>query len=210
MTDFGRRPGDMFKSDYDANLDGIVDALLAHKLLHQSGGTDEISVAGLLGELAAAQASTWTKVTGKPSTFAPAAHKTSHQTGDGDAIDCTALVGRVNYVDRGDPSAYDKAVGDFTTNNVWNDLDLNLIVPTGAIAIHFKCTIQDGLTGQTIAFRENGNAQAISSQLVTTQVADVNISMNGLVTCDSGRVIEYRGSNTTFTLINFVVTGWLI
>ena len=213
MTDFGRR-------------------IEPHKATHQDTGADEISVEGLAGDLAEDQdaaahglggtkhiasllALVNSKITDanlddKTDSRTPTGHKTSHQSGGADALACTGLAGRVNYVDRGDPSGYDKAVGDFTTDGNWQDLDLALIVPAGAIAIHFKCTIQDGLTGQTLAFRENGNAQAISSQLVTTQVAAVNVSMNGLVSCDAGRVIEYRGSATTFTTINFVVTGWLI
>lgn len=65
----------------------------AHKTSHQNDGTDEISVAGLSGELADAQPSTWAKVTGKPSTFDPAAHKTSHQNDGTDEIDVGGLSG---------------------------------------------------------------------------------------------------------------------
>ena len=50
-----------------------------HKTKHQDAGADEINVQALSGELADEQKSAWTKVSGKPSTFAPSAHKTSHQ-----------------------------------------------------------------------------------------------------------------------------------
>lgn len=51
MTDFGRRlgTGDMLKSVYDANDDGVVDAAPAHKASHQAGGSDEVAVTGLVG-----------------------------------------------------------------------------------------------------------------------------------------------------------------
>lgn len=56
----------------------------AHKTSHQDGGADELSVEGLAGELTAEQKSSWSKVSGKPSTFPPEAHAldgtTSHST----------------------------------------------------------------------------------------------------------------------------------
>jgi len=84
--------GDMLKSVYDTNDNGVVDnseklegstkaqvqdhAPKAHKLTHQNGGADEINVAGLSGELADPQP--------------PKAHKASHEAGGSDAL--TALL----------------------------------------------------------------------------------------------------------------------
>lgn len=51
MTDFGRRAGtgDMLKSVYDSNDDGVVDAVPAHKATHQLTGSDALNVSGLTG-----------------------------------------------------------------------------------------------------------------------------------------------------------------
>lgn len=73
MTDFGRKAGlgdmlkstydpnadgvialpqteaDMKKSVYDTNDDGVVDSVPTHKTSHQDGGTDEMAVTGLVG-----------------------------------------------------------------------------------------------------------------------------------------------------------------
>ena len=65
----------------------------AHKVSHQDGGTDEITVEGLAGELAAEQKSAWAKVSGKPGTFTPSAHKLSHQNGGADEISVAGLAG---------------------------------------------------------------------------------------------------------------------
>ena len=65
----------------------------AHAASHQDGGSDEISVEGLAGDLADPQESTWTRVGGKPTTFAPEAHKTSHQDAGSDELSVTALSG---------------------------------------------------------------------------------------------------------------------
>lgn len=105
MTDFGRRPGEMLKSVYDTDENGVVDTVQAvpgHGTSHQNTGADEISVAGLAGELAGEQLSTWAKVSGKPSTFAPEAHKASHQFGGLDKISVLGLVGTTPYAISGD------------------------------------------------------------------------------------------------------------
>jgi hypothetical protein len=70
----------------------------AHASTHENSGTDEISVDGLAGELVDDQPSTWTLVSGKPTTFAPEAHKTSHQDGGADEISVQGLSGTL-----GDP-----------------------------------------------------------------------------------------------------------
>ena len=67
----------------------------AHKTTHQDGGTDEISVEGLAGELTAAQKSSWAKVADKPTTFTPEAHKTTHQDGGTDEISVEGLAGEL-------------------------------------------------------------------------------------------------------------------
>lgn len=95
MTDMGRRAGggDMYKSVYDPNDDGVIavaqtqadmtkavyDPVLntlvalaaSHATQHQNGGSDEISLVGMTLP----------------------AHKTTHQNGGADEIDATGLTG---------------------------------------------------------------------------------------------------------------------
>ncbi len=54
------------------------------------------------------------------------------------------------FVDRGDPSGYDKT--SWTTNGTWVDWDLFSIVPPGAKAIVIKMGIQDDAAGNVIPF----------------------------------------------------------
>lgn len=78
-------------ADHEDYLPGEQPA--AHKVSHQDGGADEITVEGLAGELAAEQKSAWAKVSGKPGTFTPTAHKLSHQNGGADEISVAGLAG---------------------------------------------------------------------------------------------------------------------
>jgi len=76
--------------DYDESHDPA-----AHKATHQDGGSDEISVSDLSGELADEQKSAWSKVSGKPSAYPPAIHRISHELVGSDEIDVTGLRGEL-------------------------------------------------------------------------------------------------------------------
>lgn len=237
MTDFGRRSGsgDMLKSVYDTNEDGVVDAAAAtaaHKTSHQNGGTDEISVVGLSGELADNQppkahalgsashsAATLAEVNAKVSdatldkntdTRTPAAHKTSHQNGGTDEISLTGLDGKSLFVDRGDPSAADWAVGDLTTDGAYHDLVCSGVVPAGATAIQFRVYLDDDAAASYFLMRNNGRSNAINLARVSTQVANIPIDGVFFVPCDANRVVEYATTNTTFNAIYIIIMGWLI
>ena len=88
------------------------ESLVKHAANHQDGGADEISIAALSGEAADEQKSAWAKVSGKPTTFAPAAHKTTHQDGGADEISIAALSGEAADEQK---SAWDKVSGKPTT-----------------------------------------------------------------------------------------------
>lgn len=114
-----------------------------------------------------------------------------------------------SFVDRGDPSAYDWLVGDFTTDNSWYDLDCSSIVPAGATHILFRVGITDDAVGSQFSLRKNGNSDVYNAGVLKTQVVNVDFTAEVLVPCDSSRIIEYRGSNLTFAAINVLVKGWI-
>lgn len=62
----------------------------AHKTTHQNGGADEINVAGLSGELADNQKSTFLKLSDTPVSFAGQAAKVASVNGAEDAIEFTS------------------------------------------------------------------------------------------------------------------------
>lgn len=111
-------------------------------------------------------------------------------------------------VDRGDPAAYDYAVGDLTTDGAWHDLDLSSILPAGTVAALIKTQVKDDAAGSYFQFRKNGNSNTIHTSTIRTQAVDVTIEREHIVFPDTSRVVEYRASNTTFTDINIVVCGW--
>jgi len=113
------------------------------------------------------------------------------------------------YVDRGDPAAWDKGHGTMTMDGSWNDWDLSGIVPANAIAVALRLYITDATPGTTLGVRENGNSNVHNSLQVVAQVANGPVNMDGIVTVDANRVVEYYAS-AAFDYIGMLVKGWWI
>jgi hypothetical protein len=128
--------------------------------------------------------------------------------GDG-SLDSSVYL-TTGYVDRGDPSASDFTLASLTTNGAWQDLDLSAIVPAGAVSVHMTVQIRDDATDSWVSFRKNGNSNAINAANIPTQVANLNLENELIVTLDANRVIEYSAKNTTFTAISIKIRGWFL
>jgi hypothetical protein len=94
-----------------------------------------------------------------------------------------------------------------TTDATWRDLDLSAIVPTNARAVLLRVDVNDGTPAALVQFRKNGNVNVAAASIVEVAVANISATQNVIVAC-SNAVIEYYGTNTTFTAINIVVLGW--
>lgn len=115
-----------------------------------------------------------------------------------------------SYVDRGDDAGVHFTTGAFTTDGNWHDLSLAAYVPAGVRVVHILLNIRDDLTNQAVELRENGNANAFNEYFNRTQVANISICDDILISCDENRVIEYMFTNTTWTYIALQVRGWFV
>jgi len=119
--------------------------------------------------------------------------------------------GGSQYVDRGDPdTGWDFALGDLTTDDTWNDLDLSSIVPAGAVAVNLAIQINDDISDSSIHFRKNGNINADTIISSRTQVASIILEKSFIVGCDTDRIVEYNANAVTWVTINIMVLGWWI
>jgi len=114
------------------------------------------------------------------------------------------------YEYRGEPGGFDFDQGDLTTDEAWHDLDLSSIIPAGTVAVDLVVSVTDETAGNVIYFRKNGLASNYTSPKIRTQVANIQITDNILVPVDSNGKIEYLTTNTTWTEIKIVVSGWFI
>lgn len=213
MTDFGKRVGDMSKSTYDTDENGTVDD--AEKLQGSSKAEtqdhtpkshthEEADITDLdhnAQKIKGVTVDDGDKGGGKVLTYNATSENLEYET---------PSTGGDTIVDRGDPSAYDYALGDLTTDNNWNDLDLSAIVPANAKAVLLSTNISDNAMSSYIKFRKNGNANERNVATCVVLVAGYSWHTNILVFCDANRKIEYRASNVTWTHINLVVCGWFV
>lgn len=137
-------------------------------------------------------------------------HASTHQNGGDDEIDATGLAGRINYVDRGDPSENDFNVGDLTADGSFHDLDLSSIIDAGSKLVLLRVFLQDDAVQMSLIVRKNGNSNDRATNRIRTQVSNVGIQGIFLVSPDSSGLIEYRLSNTSFTTITINVLGWFV
>lgn len=112
------------------------------------------------------------------------------------------------FVDRGDPAAVDKAIGDFTTDATWRDLDLSSIVPDGAKAIALQVAVRNNTQPNGVQFRKKGNSNTINVSYVRISVNDVIVNQDVIVPCSTARVIQYNADNVTWTTLNVTVKGY--
>ena len=185
------------------DLEGTID----HDNLANTHSSDifkTIAVAGQSNVVADSDTDTLTLVAGTNVTI------TTNAGADSVTINSTGGGGGMDYVDRGDPAAWDFTIVDFTTDNTWRTLDLSGIVPVGAVAVHMMIYIRDNAANSELLFRKNGNTNLHNAGRINTQVANIDIRQDIIVACDANRVIEYKGAPAGFTFIYVIVRGWWI
>jgi hypothetical protein len=135
-------------------------------------------------------------------------HTASLQTSENQNNIATLVAnGALKYVDRGDPAAYDYTQATLTQDNAYHDLDLTALTSATAVVVHVAGWVRDNNAAALMYLRENGNAQSPNSLICIIPSANGYNTFDGLVSMDSGQVIEYRFSEA-FTNINLVIRGW--
>lgn len=108
-------------------------------------------------------------------------------------------------------NAFDKNVGNFTTDGTWkvNGLDLSAIVPSEAIAVHLRIYLADDAAASMFIVRTN--ATDTHNQIyMMIQVANQPMESHAILAIDSDGLLDYQGSNLAFQNIDVVVLGWFI
>lgn len=112
------------------------------------------------------------------------------------------------YHDRGDVANWDFDLGDITTDWTWRELDLSGIVPAGVKAVSVIIGVNDDAADSIVHFGKNGNNGGTNETRVMTMVANVTRHVDAIIAVDGDRKIEYKATNTTWTVIELTVKGW--
>lgn len=213
MTDFGRRAGDMLKSVYDTDENGVVD---------DSTKLEASTKAQVRNHTPKSHTHTESEIT---NLVHDALKIMGVVVDDSDKADTKGLYynastlkleyetppsGGVTIVDRGDPNAWDWQIGDLTLDGTYQDLDCSAIVAAGAVAICMRVVLTCNDPAYGFFFRKNGNSYGHNLISQLCQVNGVKYGYNFIVFCDAGRVIEYSGAASHFTVVDLLVTGWFL
>lgn len=213
MTDFGRRVGDMKKSVYDTDGDGVVDD--AEKLesetlsevqdhAPQAHAHTEAQIIDLdhnALKIVGVPVDATDKGNTKVLAYNSATQKLEYET---------QTTGGQTFVDRGDPATGDFEVGDLTTNNAWHDLDLSGIVTAGATHVCISLTAECACGTGKGRFRKNGNSNEYNMLWVTSYNPNKDAHISGFVALDGDLKIEYKIADITWATFRILVCGWII
>lgn len=112
------------------------------------------------------------------------------------------------FVDRGDPVAVDRALGDFIIDGGWHKWDLSAIVPAGAQGVALGVAFLPLFVSRTIEFRRNGNANTANRVYLASAVAGPLVGVDAICSIDENRLIEYRITPASFALVTVVIKNW--
>lgn len=119
-------------------------------------------------------------------------------------------VGGLNYVDRGNPSAYDFDQTTLTADGAWHTLSLSAIVPVGAKAVVLRVGASRSVAGTYLRIACVGNSAAFNCANVATQVANVINEQTTMILLNASRQIQYWATSGVFVSLRLVVMGWWI
>jgi hypothetical protein len=113
--------------------------------------------------------------------------------------------------DEGDVAAVDYAVGNFTKDATWRDLDISGIVGAQKCLVALRVVCSSGTPGEVFAVRTNGDTNGINIDQIYAQVANVVNAATLWVETDASGVIEYYASTLAagWTTLNMTVAGAL-
>jgi len=116
----------------------------------------------------------------------------------------------IKYVNRGDPTAYDFSVANFTTDNTWRDLDLSTIIGIGEKLVILRGVISCSDALSNIAFKKKGLINEHNRSRRYVPNINEPLDYDILVPCNSEGMVQYKGQNDTWTILNYIVLGWFV
>lgn len=188
----------------------MTDFSSRHKISHQDGGGDEISVAGLSGVLADEQDAGEIKGVEVDDTDIAADKVLAYNASTEKLEYETPASGGDAYVDRGDPASHDWTKTTLTADGLWHDLDCSTIVPSGAKVIVFNISLYDDTTNGYLYMRKKGNSNNKNMSNASQNISNEHAYAQVIVACDSDRKVEYRLASKTWGLIYLTIAGWII
>lgn len=113
-----------------------------------------------------------------------------------------------SFVERGDPGSADFAIGDFTIDSAWHDLDLSGIVPSNAKAVAVSLRLRSTLTCKTIYLTKKDYIQGWNVSLHKMNLAGLYEYTDKIVPIGSDGKLTYYLTAGGWNVVWLTVKGW--
>lgn len=118
--------------------------------------------------------------------------------------------GGLQFVDRGDASAYDYDQTTLTADSAWHTLSLAAIIPANAKAVRLRIGASRSITGTYFRVAKVGNTTLFNLANVATEAANVINEQTTEISLNAAREIIYWATTGSFAALRLVVMGWWI
>lgn len=118
--------------------------------------------------------------------------------------------GGLQYVDRGDASAYDFDATTLTQDGAWHTLSLAAIIPANAKVVVLRVGASHASSARYFRVAKVGNTTLFNMANVATQVTNIINEQTTEIQLNAAREIAYWATSGTFSSIRLLVMGWWI
>lgn len=116
----------------------------------------------------------------------------------------------MQYVDRGDASAYDFDAATLTQDGAWHTLSLAAIIPANAKIAVLRVGASHASTGRYFRVAKVGNVTLFNNANVATQAANIINEQTTEIALNAAREIAYWATSGPFVSMRLLVMGWWI
>jgi len=114
------------------------------------------------------------------------------------------------FINRGDLDAVDFAVGDFTKDEAWHDLDLSGIIPVTCKLVMLRLVCNASVIGRAVLLKTKGDTGEKNIDEHYVSVINQPFGFTGFIIPDANRKIEYFMSTTGWVTLNLTISGWWV
>jgi hypothetical protein len=118
--------------------------------------------------------------------------------------------GGLQYIDRGDASAYDYDQTTLTADSDWHTASLAAIVPANAKVVRLRVGAAHASAGKFFRVAKVGNTGFYNQAQVVTQAANTVNEQTTELLLNAAREIVYWATSGSWVSLRLVVMGWWI
>ena len=112
------------------------------------------------------------------------------------------------FISRGDPAGWDFTQATLTADGARHEMDLSAIIPAGASAVSLRLGVRHSAIGKSFYVYPHGTVNVFNAIRCLNQVSNISIEIDGVISLDSTRKVDYLLTNIVWDSVYVAVKGW--